>query len=445
MSWDNKVVWSEGLFLQPQHFQQHDRYIEQLIRERTTGLRPYPWGLTEISVNKDLLSLGKFALAACSGIMEDGTPFSVPGAADHPAPFEVPEETKNEIVYLTLPSRQPGAQEVDRVTSEESVARFSIHEFETIDTVAGAEGHATMEVGRLRLRYALEHEERSGFICLGVARIIEVRADKQIVLDDNYIPTCMDCVASPVLAGYVTEVQGLLHHRGEALAGRVSESGTKGAAEIADFLLLQTVNRYEPSLAHFATASGIHPETFFSLAISICGDISTFTAQNKRPPAFPAYRHEDLTTTFALVIRTLRQYLSAVLEQTAIPIPLEDRKYGVKVAVIADKRLLAGATFVLAVRANVQIERLRRHFPNQVKMGPVEKIRELVNVALPGIAIRPLPVAPRQIPYHSGVSYFELDRSGQYWAQLQNSGGLAIHVAGEFPQLEMELWAIRGQ
>ena len=31
-------------------------------------------------------------------------------------------------------------------------------------------------------------------------------------------------------------------------------------------------------------------------------------------------------------------------------------------------------------------------FPSQVKIGAVEHIRELVNVALPGIAVRPLPV-----------------------------------------------------
>ena len=99
---------------------------------------------------------------------------------------------------------------------------------------------------------------------------------------------------------------------------------------------------------------------------------------------------------------------------------------------------------MLAVKAAVPDEVLRRHFPNQVKIGPVESIRELVNVALPGIRVRPLPVAPRQIPYHVGVTYFDLDRSGEYWTQLQTSGGIAIHVAGEFPRLEMALWAIKG-
>ena len=79
----------------------------------------------------------------------------------------------------------------------------------------------------------------------------------------------------------------------------------------------------------------------------------------------------------------------------------------------------------------------------QDKIGSVEKIRDLVNLQLPGIALRPLPVAPRQLPFHAGFTYFELDRGSEYWAQLATSAGFAMHVAGEFPGLQMEFWAIR--
>ena len=35
MSWYSKVAWKEGLFLQPHHLQQADRYQEKLIEART--------------------------------------------------------------------------------------------------------------------------------------------------------------------------------------------------------------------------------------------------------------------------------------------------------------------------------------------------------------------------------------------------------------------------
>ncbi len=153
--------------------------------------------------------------------------------------------------------------------------------------------------------------------------------------------------------------------------------------------------------------------------------------------------HHDLRASFDPVFAALRESLSAVLEQTATPIPLKKKKYGISVATIADRNLLTSAEFVLAVNADVPAETLRAQFPSHIKIGSVEKIRELVNLSLPGIQVTALPVAPRQIPYHSGFAYFQLDRNNPLWTQLAASGGIAIHIAGEFPALQMEFWAIR--
>jgi type VI secretion system protein ImpJ len=105
--------------------------------------------------------------------------------------------------------------------------------------------------------------------------------------------------------------------------------------------------------------------------------------------------------------------------------------------------LLRTATFVLAVNAHMPPEAVRSGFPAMVKIGSIEKIRDLVNLQLPGIALRALPVAPRQLPFHAGYTYFELDKAGDHWAQLQNSVGFAMHIPNEYPGLQMEFWAIR--
>ncbi len=103
------------------------------------------------------------------------------------------------------------------------------------------------------------------------------------------------------------------------------------------------------------------------------------------------------------------------------------------------------AVFVLAFNAQMPGEALRLRFPTQVKIGPAEKIRDLVNFQLQGVVLRPLPVAPRQIPFHAGFTYFELEtRGNDLWKQLETSGGLAMHIAGDFPGLAIEFWAIRG-
>jgi type VI secretion system protein ImpJ len=149
---------------------------------------------------------------------------------------------------------------------------------------------------------------------------------------------------------------------------------------------------------------------------------------------YPAYRHEDLQRSFAPVVADLRRSLSMVLETNAVSIPLQERQFGVRVGPIVDRNLLRASQFVLTVQADMPSEQMRRIFPNQVKIGAVEHIRELVNVALPGIQVRPLPVAPRQIPFHSAAVYFELDRGSPHWAQMQNSGGLRDPRLRRFPE-----------
>src|SRR5690606_3167791 len=114
-----------------------------------------------------------------------------------------------------------------------------------------------------------------------------------------------------------------------------------------------------------------------------------------------------------------------------------------KVAPLADKSMLESSQVVLAVHADLTTEDIRRRLPAQIKLGPVEHIRDLVNNHLPGIAISALPVAPRQIPYHAGYHYFLLDSQGDRWQQLKQSGGLALHISGNYPGLALELWVIR--
>ena len=155
------------------------------------------------------------------------------------------------------------------------------------------------------------------------------------------------------------------------------------------------------------------------------------------------FGHDDLRGCTAPVFDALRSMLSAVLEQNALQIDLVDRKHGVRTAVVSDLELLRSASFVLAINAQMPGEQLRQRFPAQTKIGPAEKIRDLVNLALPGIALQAMPVAPRQLPFHAGFFYFELDRGGELWKQLEKSGSFAMHIAGDFPGLELELWAIR--
>lgn len=443
MSIYNKVVWSEGMFLNPQHFQQQDRYFEQFVEGRCSAFGAYGWGWHDFSIDQKLLNLGKLSVSHGRGVLPDGTPFSFPGGDEPPPVLEIPENTHNAIVYLAIPVRRPEAVDVLPPEGGQGLARYQAEETEVRDTASDAAGASKIQIGKLRLRLLLETDDLSGYACIGVARIAEAREDKHVSLDDQYIPPCIDSAASPRLKGFVNELGGMLHHRGEALAGRLADARSAGTAEVADYMMLQLINRIEPMVLHLARLQGLHPQELYSECLQIAGELSTFTSKTRRPAEFPVYLHDQLQETFAPVISFLYQCLTHVQEQTAIALSFVDSKYGIRVAQIPDRTLIDNAIFVLAVRANVPSESVRQHFPAQAKLGPVERIRQLVNVSMPGILLKPLAVAPRQIPFHSGFTYFELERNSDFWKELRNSGGFALHVGGNFPGLEIEFWAIR--
>jgi type VI secretion system protein ImpJ len=443
MSVHNKIVWSEGLFLRPQHFQQQDRFFERYVETRCAALRSHSWGFTELELERDLLAIGKLAVRRAAGVFPDGTPFRMPEDEPLPAPLEIGAQVRDQIVYLAVPLRRPGSLDTERGSASDGLVRHVVQELEASDSSSGSADTALLEVAALQSRLLLASEPSEAYARIPAAHVIECRADRQLLLEERFIPTVLDARAAVRLAMFLTELQGLLHQRGDALAGRVSATGRGSAAEIAEFLLLQTVNRYEPLIAHLAASGLLHPEDLYRVCISIAGELATLTTNAKRPPAFVTYQHERLRESFEPVMAALRAALSVVLEQAAIPIPIEPKKFGISVAAVADRSLFTTAVFILAVRADIQSEDLRRRFPAQLKIGPVEKIRDLVNLALPGVPVSAVPVAPRQIPYHAGFVYFELDQANELWQQLQTSGGIGMHVAGEFPGLKMEFWAVR--
>ncbi|MEM8731344.1 MAG: type VI secretion system baseplate subunit TssK, partial [Pseudomonadota bacterium] len=277
MSWDSKVLWTEGLFVQPHHFQQSDRYAEALVNGLARRLRPYAWGVSTIEIDLDVLKVGQFALKSAAGLTQDGTVFRIPAADDHPPALEVPETIKDCIVYITVPQRRQGAAEVDLSGAESSASRLRPAELEITDTMSQERKPVTLGVGKMRLQFALEVDDLSDRLAIPVAKIIEVRSDREIILDQSFVPSCLDIRASQTLSGFFRELDGLLSHRMTALAGRLSEGGAaRGVAEVSDFLLLTIINRVLPQVRHMGQIENLHPEEAFCFLAGLAGELSVF-------------------------------------------------------------------------------------------------------------------------------------------------------------------------
>ncbi len=444
MGWRNRVVWTEGMFLEPHHFQQELRFIERLVDARMAGANAHAWGFVQFEIDEGLLALGKLGLARAVGVLPEGTPFAMPQCDPLPPALDLAIDMKAETICLALPLQREGSDEFSQGNDkpEARMSRYVALQEDVRDAGNASDEPTTIQTGRLQARLIRAKDALDAYATLAVALVVERRADGMVVLDRHHIPAQMRLDASKQLSSSAVLLQGLLRQRAEALAARMGQLG-HGVSELASFLMLQTINRNEPIFAQHAASPVAHPRELHRDCLRLAGDLATLLTDRRQPPNFPTYRHDDLRGTFTPVFDEVRAMLSATIDSNALQIDLVDRKHGVRTAVITDLALVRSASFVLAVNARVPAEQLRQHFPAQTKIGPVDRIKDLVNLQLPGITLRPLPVAPRQLPFHAGYYYFELDRNSELWGQLEHNGSVAMHIAGEFPGLELEFWAIR--
>jgi type VI secretion system protein ImpJ len=443
VSADGRVAWREGLFLRQQHFQQLERHLDAQLAAAARHAGPYRWGVTELVINQDLAALGKFAIEKLSGVLPDGLHFAIPGTLPPPPPIDIPADARDAGIQLTLPAHQPGAvafRDVDAAGAEG--ARFLVETREVADVFSEERASEPIEMARPNLRFGITRDQTYGRVTLELARVREVR-NGAIQFDERHIPPALDLRASPRLAGFLADIVGRAGQRVEELALRAVEAAEAGAESIANFLLLQALNRWRPQLAHLASLPMVHPERLNEALLGMAGELATLTRPERQPQPFPAYDHLRLRETFEPVVEAIQAALSAVYDRAAVQLPLVQAGPGAYTARITDPALFQTGYFYLVASARMSLEDLRARFPSVAKIGPVQKMRQIVDSALAGIPLRHTPTPPPQIRALPGHVYFELGRSAPDWPALAAAPALGLHVAGDWPELRLELWCVK--
>ena len=443
MNTADKVIWSEGMFLRPHHFQQSERWLEAYSRSWGKLQCPWHWGFMTLSIDNALLRQGKLAIAEASGIMPDGTPFTISHPDNAPVPLDLSGVTDEITIVLALPEQRKGRTEVIFNEAADSLARYLSEDREVDDLNASAVGRAAMQFGRLRLSLMPATDLNAEWTAVSVARVKGTGKDRSLQLDTGFIPPLLNCHISPSITGFLNDMQGILAQRSEQMGQRLQQAGRGGNTEMIDFMLLTLINRYIGQVDHIRRLPQLHPERLFSDWLQFATELTSWSPTRRPGDKLPVYDHDNLYLSFSRLMLQLRQSLSLVMEENALQLTLTERSHGLYVATVSDVSLIRDYGFVLAVRADLPGETLITHFPAQMKIAPVTRIRDLVQLQLPGIGLRVMPSAPRQIPWHSGYIYFELERGSELWKQMAKSEAFALHLAGDFPGLDLQLWALR--
>lgn len=444
MTTRNAVIWSEGLFVKPQHFQQQARALEHHTNQRINAASEHLYGFSVLELNHEYLSFGKIVIIRAQGIMPDGTVFNIPNDQAPPAPLAVTDSCAGQVVYLTLPLKSDGVLEVQWPDTYAN-ARYTMKSEEARDTHSQEGDHIHIDLALPNLQLSMERDDRSAFTGIAMCCILDRHPDGSLLLDEKFYPTSVSLSAVPPLGRFLGEATSLMRERARSIAQRTGSPSQSGVADVTDFNLLQALNRLYPLFLHLSRRQHLHPEQLYIAFAQACGELATFTNDGRLPEEHPAYQHDNLRESFRQLEEILRRALSTVLQPRAVSLPIIKQQYGTLTATVHDRRLLDDADFILAVQARMPLEKLRQQFVQQAKVTSQEKLSELINLQLPGIPLTPLPVAPRHLPFHAGFSYFQLDRSHENWKMMHDATGFGFHIAGDYPELEMQFWAIRSQ
>ena len=450
MSWTNKVVWSEGLFLQPQLFQQQERYLENFAHRRALPMSPFFWGFSRYRIDPEALGLGKIVLSLAVGVCADGTPFDIPTHSSPPPPLAIRPEHLDQVIHLAVPIRIPNGEETTFDDREDdglaTLARNGVFDVELRDANSIGQAPRPVQLARLRLRLLPEREMTSAWMGLPLARVRTIHSDGSVELEPTLLPPVNALGACETLVDWTSQIHGTTRLRAQSLADRLcgSDGATGQTAEVSDYLMLQLLNRHEAGLDCLLSSRESGPADLYRQLREMGAELATFARPTtRRPREARRYDHSDPYRSFKPLIDEVRELLNSVLVRSAQRIDLDVKPHGLLTASVDPATLAGFQSLVLAVSSRLPLEQLAAQFSAQAKFGPSERVPELVRMHLPALHLACLPVPPRQIPYAAGTAYFETAQAGALWDELAAHGGIALHIAADIPGLHVELWGVR--
>lgn len=446
MSYAAKVLWGEGLFLRPQHFQRQDAYHEARLRATAQTLHPYFWGVRSISFDLDALASGMLRASQLSLVFPDGEPYSAPQADALPPPISLDtlNPGQNEITfYLVLhPVKELGKNYTDP-NEEGFAARYTSDATQSLDLYTNA---VSAEVVFLRksVKLLADTEPREQFVSIPVIRIRRTAAGG-FEIDRSFVPPCTSIDASATIFQQLRRLLDVLQAKVNSLYGIHREPSKNiiefRSGDIASFWLLHTINSSFSALAHLLHHPQLHPERLHQELLRMAGALLTFSNAYQLGD-LPVYRHDQPEASFRKLLEIVRALLDTVISTRYFKIALNEIKPSYHLGRLDSQRIDGNASFYLSVSASLPAQELIQSVPVRFKVGAPDDVEKCVLSALPGVKLTHAAQVPAAIPVRPGSHYFELDARGALYERMLKAQSVMIYVPAGIAELKMELVAV---
>ncbi|HEU0124116.1 MAG TPA: type VI secretion system baseplate subunit TssK [Bryobacteraceae bacterium] len=444
----SRVVWSEGMYLGPHHFQVQGRYFEDSIRFATSSLWFEPWGLAGCELDSEALINGTISVLHARGIFPDGLPFHMPQHDPLPPTRNIADEfpmTRDRVtVFLTIPARREnGVNCVPKEEAGPTPVRFLAEQQMLFDETTGRDEKA-VRLGRKNIQIALDLDNPDPAASVAIARVMR-DGSGNFVFDPSFVPPCVQVAASERVLSILQRLIDILDDKSRSLgrgkSGSASLWSEYSTAEIATFWMLHSVNSALAPLRHHLRVKRGHPEELYSELARLAGALCTFSVDH-HPSKIPLYKHRELDKTFEELDSLIRFLLETMVPTQYIQIPLEKSAEYFFNGAITDQRVLNPSKWILSIRSPAIEPDVIRKTPQLAKLCSTAFVPKLVERALPGLPLIHMPVPPSAIRSRVDAQYFTVTCKGPCWESVSQTRQIGLYIPGDIPDPKPELYVI---
>jgi len=444
MNIKQSIFWHQGLFLQPQHFQQLELYQQFSRAPLVRMLNPFPWGVERLEVAQAALSNRTAEVRELKLLLPDQTYLEYPGnmviaSRSFDKIWTDPDLPLN--VYLALKRFSPAEANVTVVDSVSQATqvktRFASlsNPAEVIDVYGGG-GSAIVPTIIYVARLVFEGE-LAGLDDHEVIALMRLTLEgDQVRQVAQQVPPLICLDASPALVHVVRDIRDDMLGRLRQLEEYKSPRGVNAEDLDANFLMMmqavQVLNRHVPALTHSLEVSGVHPWQVYGQLRQCVGELSTFSQRydvygrlSGQENGLPPYDHQALGTCFSKAREIVTQLLSeiAVGPEFHVTLALQD---GIFSGLIPMDYFGGRHRFYLILQSEAVREIDARGLLGSARLAAADALTDLIDHALPGVELMELPGPPQGLPRRSDARYFRIEQMSEGWEQVEQSGSVAF-------------------
>lgn len=429
------TLWLEGMFIEPQHFQQMETHIKTQFNANLSAITPHLFGVLDLKWQHSFIKTQKLALEEISAIFQDGYFVDSKAGDILPEPIDIPRDCKNQWVYLSLPILNKNKKNITS-SAENDSARFIMLSQNTPDLNA-TERNTELMVGQANLKLSLEPHPQ--YLSLKIAKIQAVSEEGHILLDRNAMPIWLNINQNSVIRAFYNELLNLIQYRIVSLQKNIGEKQAYHLQAITDFAAIGCMLRYQTKIRHFKEQTTLHPEKLYLLLSELYAELSFLTASELKE--VKAYDHLDQAYLLTLINEILKK-LNESSRDKLIALNLKPFEHSCLKAAITNTHFINAGKFILGAHSTLPYEVLKEKF-NLIKVAAPQNIENLIKLQLPGFKLKNLVHPPIPIPYYRDYLYYEIEITDLQ--PVIDSASLVIHIPAVLSEVTFHLWFIQSE